>query len=282
MKNKFTGKTPRFVYALCAAAPVILLSAAFFAPFFAPHNPLAVSLENTLAPPCAEYPLGTDELGRCILSRLMTGSRTTLGAAFIIEIIILVCGIFTGMFAGFAGGIFDAVFISIIDILLAFPSVIFALVLSGILGAGLHNVMIAMICVYWVEHARIARSACRALREKEFVLAARAIGCSNSRIIFKHILPEIIPGMLVFSTLHITHIIIALSSLSFLGLGVRPPAPEWGAMLSAQRNYLRENPAAALAVLACLALSAACFQFAGEKLRDVQNPRNDRRIIRIK
>ena len=249
------------------------MCAAFIAPVFAPHDPLAVSLSNTLAPPGVEYPLGTDELGRCILSRLMTGSRTTIGTAFIVELVILSFGIFTGICAGFFGGIFDAALVSIIDILLAFPSIILALVLSSIFGAGLHNLMIAMCFVYWVEHARITRSAVRAVREKEFVISARALGCSNARILLRHILPEVLPGMLIYGTLHITHIILALSSLSFLGLGAKPPAPEWGALLAEQRNYLFQNPAAALAVLFCLTLSSACFQYTGEKFRDMHNPR---------
>lgn len=273
MKNKSIGNQHKNRIVLYVAPPVFLLCAAFLAPFFAPHDPLAISLENMLAPPSVAYPLGTDELGRCIFSRLIAGGRTTLGAAFTVELTTLACGILLGTCAGFSGGIFDSVLVTLIDILLAFPSIILALVISGILGSGLHNLMIAMIFVYWVEPARIARSASRVLREKEFILYARAVGCTKGRMLLKHILPEIIPGMLVFSTLHITHIIIALSSLSFLGLGVRPPAPEWGAILSEQRNYLRENPFAALAVLFCLILSAACFQYAGEKLRDEQNPR---------
>jgi peptide/nickel transport system permease protein len=257
---------------LCAMPPIVLLCAAFTAPFFTPHDPLTVSLKNTLYSPSAEYPLGTDELGRCILSRLMAGSRTTLGTAFVVELVILSFGIFAGIYAGFFGGIFDAVVVSIIDIFLAFPSIILALVISGVLGAGLHNLMIAMIFVYWVEHARIARSIVRSLREREFVLSARAMGCTNTRILLRHILPEVIPAMLIFSTLHITHILIAVSSLSFLGLGAKPPAPEWGTLLAEQRSYMRENPAAFIAVLFCLTLSAACFQFTAEKFRDKQNP----------
>jgi peptide/nickel transport system permease protein len=267
--NEYTHKK---LPALCMP-PAVLICAAFLLPFFAPHDPLAVSFAATLLPPCAEYPLGTDELGRCILSRLMAGSRLTLGAAFSVEFVILCGGVMAGVCAGFFGGIFDAVLAGIIDLLLAFPSIILALALSGVLGAGLHNVMLAMMAVYWVEPARIARSAARSAREKDFVHAARALGCPPARILVKHILPEILPTMLVFGTLHITHIIIALSSLSFLGLGARPPAPEWGALLAEQRTNLFGNPLAAGAVFCCLTLSCACFQFTGESLRDALNPR---------
>lgn len=268
MKNKRTRQL-----ALCAAPPLVLLCAALLAPALAPHDPLAVSLANTLSPPSAQYPLGTDELGRCILSRLMAGGRLTLGAAFAVELAVLSAGTLAGLCAGLSGGLFDALLVGVIDILLAFPSIILALVLSSVLGAGLHNLMVAMAAVYWVEHARIARSAARAVREKDFVCAARALGCSPARILVRHILPEMLPAMLVFGTLHIAHLVITLSSLSFLGLGAQPPAPEWGALLAEQRNHLFANPAAALAVLCCLTLLCACFQAAGEGLRDRLNPR---------
>jgi peptide/nickel transport system permease protein len=276
MKNNGARKPPlafRAAPALPGMLPLLLLCAAFLAPFFAPHDPLAVSLANTLSPPSAQYPLGTDELGRCILSRFMAGGRTTLGTAFFIELVILCAGMFLGISAGFLGGLFDAVLVSVIDILLAFPSIILALALSSVLGAGLHNLTLAMTAVYWVEHARIARSAAKVAREKDFVLSARALGCSPARILVRHILPEILPTMLVFGTLHIAHLITALSSLSFLGLGAQPPAPEWGALLAEQRGSLFENPLAAFAVLCALTLSCGCFQYAGEKARQKLNPR---------
>jgi peptide/nickel transport system permease protein len=270
MKNNGARKTS---FAFVAAPPVFLLCAAFLAPFFTPHDPLAVSLANTRSPPNAQYPLGTDELGRCLLSRLMAGGRITLGTAFLIELVILCAGMFLGISAGFFGGLFDAVLVSVIDILLAFPSIILALVLSGVLGAGLHNIALAMTAVYWVEPARIARGAARSLREKDFVLSARALGSCAPRVLFRHILPEILPAMLVFGTMHFANIVTTLSALSFLGLGAQPPAPEWGALLAEQRGSLFENPAAALALLCCLTLSCACFQFAGEKARDALEPR---------
>jgi ABC-type dipeptide/oligopeptide/nickel transport system permease subunit len=252
---------------------IVVLCAAFLAPFAAPHNPNDISLDNTLVPPSAEYVLGTDELGRCIFSRLLEGGRTTVGAALLIELTLVFLGTLLGTYAGFSGGIFDTVLLVIIDILFAFPSLILALVIAGWLGAGLRNLMLAMSLVYWVEHARIARSMACELREKEFVLAARALGCPPSVIIGRHIIPQIIPVMTVHATLHITQLIIGISSLSFLGLGVRPPAPEWGALLAEQRNFLRENPAALCAILLCIVLSAAAFQISGEISRDRLNPR---------
>jgi peptide/nickel transport system permease protein len=217
--------------------------------------------------------LGTDNLGRCIFSRLAAGARTTLGAALTVEALVLVIGLLAGMAAGYFGGLIDGIVVTLIDILLAFPSIILALVIAGFLGAGLTNLTIAFVSVYWVESARVARSITRAAREKDFVIASRASGSGAFKIIRLHLLPHVFPNMLIYSTLNMSSIIIGISSMSFIGLGVRPPAPEWGALLSEGRSYMRENPRMILAAVGCIMLSAACFQFLGEALRDALNPR---------
>lgn len=239
----------------------------------APHDPLAISITNTLSRPGGAYPLGTDELGRCVLSRLLSGGRATLGAAFTVEAALLAIGICAGVAAGYYGGLCDTALVVVMDILLAFPSLILALVIAGLLGAGIQNVMLAMILVYWVEHARVARSMARSLREKEFVLAARALGSPDFKIIMLHIVPHLLPTMLVLGALNMSSLIIGISSLSFIGLGARPPAPEWGALLAEQRGYMRENPLAMITTILCVMCSAASFQFLGEAARDILNPR---------
>jgi peptide/nickel transport system permease protein len=244
-----------------------------FGPQISPHDPLKTDIYTILAKPGRDYPLGTDNLGRCILSRLIAGARATLGAAVTIEILILTLGTLIGVIAGYRGGIIDAVTLSIIDILLAFPGIILALVIAGLMGSGLTNLMIAMVSVYWVEHARVARSISRSIREKEFVIAARASGSGNFRIICRHILPHVLPNMLVYGALNMASIIIGISSMSFIGLGIKPPAPEWGALLSEGRAYMRENPLMIAAAIGCIMLSAGCFQLLGEGLRDALNPR---------
>jgi len=241
--------------------------------WFIPHDPLKTDILNTLAPPGGDYPLGTDTLGRCVFSRLVAGSRITLGAALTTEILILTIGIFAGVTAGYFGGLADAALLTVIDILLAFPSIILALVIAGRLGAGIDNLILAFIAVYWVEPARIARSLARSTREKEFVLSSRAVGSGSFKIIRLHILPHVLPDMIIHGALNMSSIIIGISSLSFIGLGVKPPAPEWGALLSEGRSYMRENPLMILAAVGCIMLSAACFQFIGEALRDALNPR---------
>ncbi|MDR0641679.1 MAG: ABC transporter permease subunit [Treponema sp.] len=240
---------------------------------FIPHDPLKTDIWNVLAPPGGDYPLGTDNLGRCVFSRLIAGTRLTLGTALIVETIILVIGIVTGTAAGYFGGIVDEILLILIDILLAFPSIILALVIAGLLGAGLTNLAIAFVSVYWVESARVARNITRSVREKDFITASRASGSGALKIIRRHIAPHVFPNMLIYGTLNISSIVIGVSSMSFIGLGVKPPAPEWGALLSEGRAYMRENPLMILSAIGCIMLSAACFQFLGEALRDALNPR---------
>jgi ABC-type dipeptide/oligopeptide/nickel transport system ATPase subunit len=185
----------------------------------------------------------------------------------------LCIGLCLGTAAGYFGGLFDGIVLVVIDTLLAFPSLILALVIAGLLGQGLGNLVITMIAVYWVEYARLARSMTRTVREKTFVLAASASGSASGGIIHRHILPHILPPMLVYATLGMSHIIIGISSLSFIGLGVRPPFPEWGAMITEARDYMRESPLPLAATAFCIICSVACFQLLGEALRDRLDPR---------
>jgi peptide/nickel transport system permease protein len=262
---------PLFVAGSLLAVFFVMLSLA--GRWLIPHDPLKTDIWNVLAPPGGDYPLGTDDLGRCIFSRLIAGSRLTLGTALAVEALILAIGSPAGMAAGYFGGIVDEILLTVIDVLLAFPSIILALVIAGLLGAGLSNLVIAFVSVYWVESARIARNISRSVREKDFILSARASGSGAFKIIRLHILPHVFPNMLIYGTLNISSIIIAVSSMSFIGLGVKPPAPEWGALLSEGRAYMRENPLMILSAIGCIMLSAACFQLLGEALRDALNPR---------
>jgi peptide/nickel transport system permease protein len=252
---------------------LFFLFLALAGPLLVPHDPVKTDMTRILSPPGKGYPLGTDNLGRCVFSRLIAGTRNTIGAALVAEIIILGAGTLAGMWAGCAGGLPDKILLTLIDILLAFPGIILALAAAGLLGAGLGNLVIAFGAVYWVEPARLARSLARSIREKDFVLAARAAGSGPGKIAGLHILPHALPDMAIYGALNLSSLIIGISSFSFIGLGVRPPAPEWGALLSEGRSYMRENPRMILAAVGCVMLSAACFQFLGEALRDVLDPR---------
>ncbi|GHV71960.1 glutathione ABC transporter permease GsiD [Spirochaetia bacterium] len=262
---------PLFIAGSLLALFFLFLS--LFGVFFLPHDPLKPDIWNTLLEPNKEYPLGTDNLGRCVFSRLAAGTRITLSTALMIELLILSVGTLAGICAGYFGGIIDGIILTIIDILLAFPGIILALVIAGFLGAGLENLIIAFAAVFWVEPARIARNITIDIKEKDFILSSRALGSSPWKIIRLHLLPHLFPNMLIHGTLHLSAMIIALSSMSFIGLGVKPPAPEWGALLSEGRLYMRENPRMILAAVLCIMLAAACFQFLGESLRDTLDPR---------
>jgi peptide/nickel transport system permease protein len=261
------------MFVVGASLAILLCSVALFGRALAPNDPIATDVLHILAPPSDAYPLGTDELGRCIASRLLAGAGATLGSALLVEAVILVLGVAVGTLAGWCGGGVDTVCVTVIDTLLAFPSIILAIVIAGTLGAGLHNLILAMCAVYWVEHARIARSLTRGLRERGYIAAAYLSGGGAVKIIVRHILPHLLPQMLIRSTLNVSSILIGISSLSFLGLGVRPPRPEWGASLSEARAYINTNPRALILPIVCILVATAAFQLLGEALRDAMNPR---------
>ena len=269
MMNLF--RRPLLIAGFIIAAVLCFIAA--FGAVLCPNNPTATDMQNILAPPGGAYPLGTDDLGRCILSRLIAGTGATLGTALVIESIIFTFGMVVGMLAGYFDGAVDGAVVITIDSLLAFPSIILALVIAGILGAGLMNLVIAMCCVYWVSHARVARSITRSLSGQTFVLSARVAGNGYGKIILRHILPHVIPKMAVYFALDISSIIISVSSLSFIGLGVRPPAPEWGAMLNESRAYMTTNPLALILSIVCILIAVAGFQMIGEGIRDLYDTR---------
>ncbi len=246
---------------------------ACLAPALVPNNPDEIHLDSLFLPADATYPLGTDFLGRCSYSRLIMASRHTLGAALLIEGIVLVVGVTIGGLAGYFKGWLDKVIISIIDILLAFPGIILALVIAGMLGPGMKNLIIAVSAVHWIGYARIVRNMVISVKEKEFVTAAVSLGSNHPQIIFKHILPNILPFILVYATLNLGLLILNIAGLSFLGLGVQPPTAEWGAMLNEARPYFRDYPALMLLPGAAILVIGLAFQLIGEGLRDILSPR---------
>ncbi|MDF2572156.1 MAG: nikC 1, partial [Sporomusa sp.] len=215
---------------------------AIFAPSIAPHDPNDVSLERKLMLPDAEYPLGTDHLGRCMLSRLIYGARVSLGAAFAVMSVTLAISTVVGAVSGYAGGRVDAIIMRLCDIFLAFPSLILALALVGVMGPGLPNVVLAMALSQWAWYARMIRGMVLSLKERNYVLAAKVAGTSQSMIIAKHVLPNILPQIAVLATLDVGWVILHIAGMSFLGLGIQPPTPEWGAMINDGRQFLRGYP----------------------------------------
>lgn len=255
----------------------VLALAAVFAPLLARHDPNAVDILGKHASPSLDHPLGTDNLGRDNLARLLFGGRLTIGTAVLASAGVALLGTSLGVLAGFLGGAVDIVISRLVDIVLAFPPFLVALAVTGVLGPGLGHVALALICVWWARYARIVRSAVIAERAKPYLEAARAAGSSRWRIVRRHLLPNIIAPVVVLTTLDAGELLIAFSSLSFLGLGVSAPTPEWGSMLSEARAYLSTEPLLMVWPGLAIFVLVLGLNLLGDGLRDVLDPRTRRR-----
>ncbi len=254
------------------AIVVVVVFVGIFAPYLAPNDPVKVALDQRLAPLSPAYPLGTDHLGRCLFSRLIYGTRASLSTAALALVAVIFFSIPVGTAAGYFGGWVDNLLMRIIDVLLAFPGLILALVIAGMLGPGLLNVMLAVASVWWVGYARVIRGMVLSVKEKEFVLAARACGTSELGIIVRHILPNILSPVIVLATLDMGKLILAISGLSFLGLGAQPPTPEWGAMLNDGRPYMQVAPQLMIYPGLAIMIVVLAFNLLGDGLRDALDP----------
>jgi peptide/nickel transport system permease protein len=252
---------------------LVLVLVAILAPFISPNDPIKQDLPNRLLSPNTEYLLGTDNLGRCILSRLIHGARISLQIGVLVVTITSIIGIILGLTAGYYGGLIDEFIMRIVDILLAFPGIILALVIAGILGPSLYNVMLALALIGWTSYTRVVRGSVFSVKEKEFVEAARALGAGRTRVMFRHILPNVMAPVIVMATLGIAHMILAAAALSFLGLGAQPPIPEWGAMLNDGRAFIRTAPHLTVFPGLAIMTTVLAFNFLGDGLRDVLDPR---------
>ena len=219
-------QTPVLLYSsVCLLA--LYTGAALFAPLLAPHDPLAIDIVNRLKPPSGEFLFGTDQLGRCLYSRLLVGARNTLLSAGVVLSTTLVTGVLIGLFAGYLGGRFDFIIQRALDGVMAFPGLILALAIAGLMGPGLENAVLALSLVHWAGYARIARNMTLSCRERTYVQAAQLAGAGPVTILWRHILPSIVPSIAVIATLDYGRIILSIAGLSFLGLGAQPPTPEW-------------------------------------------------------
>ncbi len=255
------------------ALVALVVLAAVGAEWLAPAPPDAVDFASRLAPPSAAHPLGTDNLGRDLLSRLLFGARLSLAMTIVTTAGITVLGIAAGILSGYHGGAADIIVMRVVDVLLSLPRLILALALTGILGVGLLNLMIAIVAVGWADYSRVVRSMVLSLRERPFVESARAVGASSGRIMARHIAPNLIGPVIVLSTLDLGAILLSLSGLSFLGLGVRPPTPEWGSMLAEGKNFMDRAPQLMAYPGIAIALLVLGFNLLGDGLRDILDPR---------
>ena len=252
----------------------VLVAAA--APVLAPYDPTDVDARAILAPTDGDHLLGTDNLGRDVLSRLIHGARWTLGTAFIAAVLIVAIGVTVGLIAGFFGGLIDDVLMRIVDVLLAFPSLVLALAIVGTLGPSLTNVMIGMVAVWWVDYARVIRSLTVSVREREYVVAAHCCGAPSGHLILRHLLPNVIPSIILLATLEFGALMLAISGLSFLGLGAQPPTPEWGTMLNNGRPFFLRAPELMLYPGLAITVTVVACNLIGDGLRDVLDPRMKR------
>ena len=251
----------------------IFVLIAIFARWLEPHDPTKMDIPHALMAPCGEYLLGTDELGRDILSRIIEGARVSLGTAFLVVIISAVIGTLIGIVSGYFGGKLDMLLMRLVDVFLAFPTMIFVLAMSTFMRGNQLNLIVAICCVQWVRYARIARGESVLFRNAEYIEAAKGLGLSNAQIIFKYFLPNTASKILITMSMDIGGIILYCASLSFLGLGTQPPSPAWGTMISDGKGYLRTAPWMTVFPGLAVAVTALSFNMIGDGLRDLIDPR---------
>ncbi len=256
-----------------AAVVLLLIIVAILAPVVAPYDPYKQSLREALQEPSRAHLLGTDPLGRDVLSRIIYGTRTSLAVGLASVGIGASIGMALGLVSGYFGGLLDTVIMRSVDALMTIPSLVFALAIGVALGGGLANVMISLGIALIPIYARLMRGQVLTVKETEFVVAARTIGCRDRRIMLRHILPNTLPPLIVLITLNLGIAILAEAGLSFLGLGIDPPGAAWGAMVSDGYRYLLSNPLLSFAPGFCIILVVLAFNLMGDGLRDALDPR---------
>lgn len=254
---------------------LLLIFVAIFAPLLAPHDPITQDLSRRLLPPLtAGNPLGTDDFGRDILSRILYGSRTTLYIVMLVILTAPVVGLVIGTVAGYFGGWIDTILMRLTDIFLAFPKLILALALVAVLGPGMENAVLAIALTSWPPYARVARAETLTVRSSDYIAAVKLQGAGSIRIIWGHIIPMCLPSVIVRVTLDMAGVILTAAGLGFLGLGVQPPLPEWGLMISAGRKYLFEQWWVATMPGLAIFIVSLGFNLLGDGLRDVLDPKS--------
>lgn len=264
-------KNPLAIGAMVVLA--FLTFVAIFAPVLAPYDPLLQNFRVALQPPSAAHPFGTDDVGRDILSRVIYGTRISLRVGLFAVAISSVIGVLLGLAAGYYGRAVDNTIMRIMDVLLAFPGLLLALAIIAVLGPGLFNVMIAVGLGNVPVYTRLTRASTLSVRERDYVLAARALGFSNTRIMLRYILPNVIPPVIALATLGVAGAILTAAGLSFIGLGAQPPTPEWGAMLTQGRQYLQRAWWFTLFPGLAIMVTVLAINLLGDALRDALDPK---------
>ena len=251
----------------------LIVLAAVLAPFLELCDPTKMELSRKFIAPCREFIFGTDHLGRDIFSRVIEGARVSLSVAAIVVFFSVLLGMILGMISGYVGGGGDMLIMRVVDVLLAFPTIIFALALSAMMGTGQKNLIVAITCIQWTRYARLARGETLMLKSAEYVEAAKSMGNNTFQILIKYIFPNVISKIIILASLDIGAIILYCASLSFLGLGAQPPSPDWGVMISEGKDYIQYAPWITLFPGLAIAVSALAFNMIGDGLRDLLDPR---------
>jgi peptide/nickel transport system permease protein len=251
----------------------VLVLGAVLAPVLAPHDPSAVDAVNRLAGSSWEHPLGTDELGRDTLSRLLFGARWSLGIAGLATLVVMIVGVVVGVLSGYYGGVVDTVIMRIVDVLLAFPPLVLYLAVVGTLGPGVQNVFLALVAIAWADYARVVRGLVLSVRERAFVRASLSLGAGDGRLMVHHILPNVVSPVIVLASLQAGRMILTLAALGFFGLGAQPPTPEWGTMVNQSRLFLQSAPELMIYPGLAISLAVLGLNLLGDGMRDAHDPR---------
>ena len=275
MENLIKGFKENKAFRITSLLVLLLILITVLAPVIAPYNPLEAVMRDANAAPSAAHLFGADKLGRDVLSRILYGASYSLTSVLFLVFLIFVVGTFLGVIAGYFGGIVDTVIMRFADMMISFPGVILAIAIAGILGGSLVNAMIAMLCVTWTKYARLSRSMVLKIKKRDFVDAAIVSGGSSAHILWGHILPNILPLMVITAAADIGAMMMELAGLSFLGFGSQPPAPEWGLMLNEGRQQLQTAPWLMIFPGLAIFITVVVFNLWGDSLRDVLDPRQD-------
>lgn len=268
---RFWGKNKLFLLYCILVLGVV--GVAVFAPALAPHDPLKAEMQSALQAPSAEYPCGTDKLGRCVLSRVIYSARASLQMTFLLVGVIFAVGTLLGVVAGYFGKALDTVIMRISDMMIAFPGMVLAIAIAGMLGPSLFNTVVALAVVSWTKYARLGRSLVLKLKNCDYIAAARVNGGKTSFILFRHVIPNILPTMIVTASMDIGTMMLELAGLSFLGLGAQPPTPEWGLMLNEGRRYLQTAPWLMIYPGIAVLIVVVVFNLLGDGIRDLLDPK---------
>lgn len=274
MGNLWKGFKEHGTFRFTSLLVILLIALVVLAPVIAPYNPLEAVMKDANQAPSMAHLFGTDKLGRDVLSRILYGGAYSLSSVLALVVIIFFVGTFLGLVAGYFGGLIDTVIMRIADMMISFPGVILAIAIAGIMGGSLVNAMIALTAVTWTKYARLSRSMVLKIRKRDFVDAAIVSGGTSSHILWTHIMPNVVPILVITAVSDIGAMMMELAGLSFLGFGSQPPAPEWGLMLNEGRQQLQTAPWLMVFPGLAIFISVVIFNLWGDALRDVLDPRD--------